>query len=474
MHENKYNGADKTAEVCMIWPTAAADQMGKLFEQCRITDRILATDGRIAGGAPLATRAGFVAEELHAETFNFDVILKGKNVKAFTDRYPNTPLSGNNPVNDIVVMQDGQQIHGSQLKYYKDGQSTANAFRDSRDGVAHYKDADSLLGPSDQIQDIKHAALRTELKNQETRPQVSEAANDVQNKVTDRLHHDGVESKPLTKNDAELIAKNGDDGKGVHRKIQNQYKNASTLQQTIKAAGAAAIVTTVIAGTINSISCLNKVNTGEMTVEEATLYILKNTVIAAGDSALKAASATAAVSITARSLPELFKGSVLQSSLTSGAVAGTAICAVDIVQCLVLVAAGKMTMAELETRTGKNIFQTGSGVVGASIGAAIGAPAGPVGSMIGAMVGGMITSVATTVAIENHIDKPFREIMDNTKSLIHAETIMNNSVKYIEQSQYMFEDFKVGCAISEHNFDLQMAQARKNIDDIWYKLSRLK
>ncbi len=474
MKEDKYLGAEKTAEVCMIWPTSAANQMGQIVDQCRLTDHILGTDGRIAGNAPLASRAGFVAEEIHSETFNLDAILKDKNVKAFTDRYPNSPLSGNNPTNDIVIMQDGRQVQGAQLKYYKDGQTTANAFRESRDGLPHYKETDSMVGPSDQLQDIKDAARRTELKNQETRPQVAEAARDIQEKATDRLRQDGVESKTLTKKQAEALAKGNDDAKGAHRKIQNQYKNASTLQQATRAAGSAAVVTSVIAGTINTVSCLDKVKKGKMTPEDAVLYILKNTAIAAGDSALKAASAATAVSLTTRALPELFKGAMLQSSFATGAVAGTAICAVDLVQCLVMAAAGKMTMTELETRTGKNAFQTGAGVIGSSIGAVLGAPAGPIGSLIGAMIGGMITSVAMTIAIENHIEKPFREIMDNTKSLVQAENIMKNSVEYMAQAESMFEDFKIGLFLSEQDFNKSMTQLQKKREVNWEKINLLK
>lgn len=474
MSENKYSGAEKAAEVCTIWPTAAAAQMGKMVEQCRITDTILSVDGRIAGGASVATRAGFVAEEIHAETFNLDAILKGKNLKAFTDRYKNSPLSGNNPVNDIVIMKDGQQVHSAQLKYRATGEQTANDFRESRDGVHRYKDADSLVTASDKIESTKEALRRTELNYKESRPQVSEDARIVQKKVSDRLTKDGVESKPLSKKEAEIITKANEDGKKVHRKIQNKYKNASTLQQTARAAGSAAVVTSVIAGTINTIDCLNKVKKGEMTADEATFYILKNTAIAAGDSALKAASATAAVSLTVRTLPELFKGSMLQSSLVTGAVAGTTICAVDLVQCLVLVAAGKMTIAQLEERTGKNIFQTGAGVLGSSIGAALGAPAGPVGSLIGGLVGGMITSVAMTVAIENHIEKPYKELLDNTQSLVQAEMVMNNSVQYIEQAQLAFEHFKVGSAISEYDFRKQMDIVRKNGELMWGKINNLK
>ena len=56
MSDEKYGGAEKAAEVCSIWPAAAADQMGKMVQQCNLTDNILATDGRIAGNGILASR----------------------------------------------------------------------------------------------------------------------------------------------------------------------------------------------------------------------------------------------------------------------------------------------------------------------------------------------------------------------------------------------------------------------------------
>lgn len=473
--ENKYSGAEKTAEVCMIWPQAAANQMGKIVDQCRLTDAIMATDARISGGAPLATRAGFVAEELHAETFNLDAILNDKDVRAFTDRYSNSPLGTNDPVNDIAIVKDGQQVQGAQLKYYKTGQKTANAFREyGSDGKPHYQETDSMVCPSDQLSDVKDAAHKTEIKNQETRPQVSEAAKEVQKKVTDRLKEDGVESRPVTKKEAETIAKGGDEGKGAHRKIQNKYKNASTIQQTAKAAAGAAALTTVIAGTINTISCLCKVNKGEMAPAEAVKYILKNTAIAASDSALKAAGATAAVSLTARSLPELFAGSALRANFATGAVGGAAVCAIDLVECLVMVAAGRMSWKELETRTGKNLFQTGSGVVGATIGGTLGSVAGPIGTMAGAMIGGMITSVATTVAIENHIEKPFRETMANMQSLKDIETIMSNAIAYLNSGSEAMDAFKIGLFVSERDFAKGMSRIRQKRESVKVLVRNLK
>ena len=454
MREEINSRIEKSAEVCPIWSMSAANEMGKIVDKCRNSDLLLTKI--ISTGNSIPQKAGKVAEALHTETFNLDAILKDKEVRAFTDQCSASPLPRNHPVNDIVVMREGEKVHSAQLKYYQNGKDTAKEFWELKNGVAKYKEADSLIGPSGQLDEIKAHARREELRNQEIRSDVSDAARDVREKATDRLNYEGVESRPLSKKEAEVISNGDENGKGAHRKIQNQYKNQSTVQQSLTAAKSAAIITTVIAGTINTVSCLNKVQKGEMSTGDAVSYILKNTAIAASDTALKASAGTAAVSLTARAIPEFFTGSMLQSTLSSGSVAGAAICAVDLVECLVMVAAGKMTLSELETRSGKNLFQTATGVSGASIGAAIGVPAGPAGILIGSLVGGLITSVATTVAIENHIEKSFRETMDNTARLVRSEQIMLNSIYYFQQSQDFFAEFRVGCARSEQNFAKQM------------------
>lgn len=473
---SEYKGAEKTAEVCMIWPTAAADQMGKIIEQCNLTDRLVESSKHIVGKGSLASSAGFAAEEITAETFNLDAILKGKSVRAFTDACENSPIPTHDPVRDVVVMDNGQQVKTAQLKFYKTAERTEKAFRDIRGGEGHYNEVDQMVAPADQLDGVRDAARIDELKNQGRRPDVADAARQIQGKATDRVSHEGVESRPLTKAEAEQIAKEAKSGeeKGAHSKIQDAYKNKSTLQQTAKAAAGAAVVTTVIAGTINTISCLNKVQKGEMTTSDAMKYILKNTAIAASDSALKAAGATAAVSLTARSLPEMFAGTALQTNLATGAVGGAAICAIDLAECLVLVAAGKLTMKQLEERTGKNVFQTGAGVIGASVGASIGVVAGPVGSMVGAMIGGMITSVAATVAIENHIEKPFKETMANTQSLVESGEVMKNAVEFLSVATVAMDNFRIGLHRSEQEFNAGSNRNRRKIASNWAKINALK
>ena len=173
-------------------------------------------------------------------------------------------------------------------------------------------------------------------------------------------------------------------------------------------------------------------------------------------------------------MPELFAGSALRANFATGAVGGAAVCAIDLVECLVMVAAGRMSWKELETRTGKNLFQTGSSVVGATIGGTLGSVAGPIGTMAGAMIGGMITSVATTVAIENHIEKPFRETMANMQSLKDIETIMSNAIAYLNSGSEAMDAFKIGLFVSERDFAKGMSRIRQKRESVKVLVRNLK
>jgi hypothetical protein len=241
----------------------------------------------------------------------------------------------------------------------------------------------------------------------------------------------------------------------VHERMQNSYLNKATLQQSMRAAGSAAVITAVTAGCINTFQCIRQLRNGEITAEEAATRVLRDTAIAAGDSALKAGVATASVSMTVRALPQLFAGSAFQTSLATGTVAGAAICAVDLVQCIVLFAAGKMTRDELETRTGKNVLQTGAAVAGASVGGAIGALGGPAGALVGSLVGGMITSLAMNVALDNHVEKQFRLTLDATQQVVGNGIAAHDALKYLHLSQTFYADFEKGLMLSERQFTHQ-------------------
>ena len=471
MNNERMKAITQSVSACPIWSIQATEKISLMIGDINQANSIL---GNISATAQNdAIKGGFAAEVFHSESFNLDAILKDKDVRAFTDGFAKTPLQRNHPIHDIVVMKDGKQVLGAQLKYFKDADATQKAFRSSKDGVHHYDKSDLYVGPSDQIEGIKASEQKDALKNQQTRPEVSRAAEKVSDNLGRQVDVDGVQSTPLSKREAEQLGTSTEKGKDFHENMQNGYLDKVTMQQSMRAAGSAAVITAVTAGCINSFQCIKQVRDGEITAEQAALRILRDTVIAAGDSALKAGAATASVSMAARSLPGLFSGSAFQSSLASGSIGGAAICAVDAVQCIVLFAAGKMTLKELETRTGKNVIQTGAAVVGAAVGASIGALGGPVGALIGSLVGGMITSLAMTIALDNHVEKKFRLTLAATEQVVSNGVTVHESLKYLHLSQEYYAQFHKGLYLSERHFSHQVKTMQAQSGRLTSKINNL-
>lgn len=450
MDKERKRAITQSVSLCPIWTVEASAKAGRMLAEIGQANAILTKVSSAAQNA--AIKGGFAAETWHAESFNLDAILKDKDVRAFTDNFTNTPLTRNDMTHDIVVMRGDDQLLGAQLKYYKNADATQKAFRSTKDGVHSYKDSDLFLGPSDQIEGVRLSAHRDVLKNQQTRPEVSQAAEKVRDNTGGQLDVDGVQSTPLSKREAEHLGSATKTGKELHENMQTGYLNKATLQQSAYAAGSAAIITTVVAGSINTFQYIQQVKNGQITAEQATLQILQNTVIAAGDSALKAGVANASVSITARSMPGLFTGTLFQRSLANGGVAGAAVCAVDLVQCLIMFSAGKMTLQEMETRTGKNLFQTGAGVAGAAVGATVGAIGGPIGALVGSLIGGLITTLAMNIALDNHIEREFQLTLASTEQVVGSAIGMHEALEYLQVSQQFYADFHQGLYLSEHHF----------------------
>ncbi len=471
MADNASETVPAAVAICPIWTGAAAEKVGQMIQQIDQSNTLLQCIASTSQSN--AIKGGFAAETWHAETFNLDAILKDKDIRAFTDNFCNTPLPRNHRTHDIVVMKQDEQLLGAQLKYFKDADATQKAFRSSKGGVHRYHESDLFLGPSDQIDGIRQSAQRDALRNQQTRPSVSEAAAKVRDKTSGNLDVDGVQSTPLSKRNAEQLGAGTDTAKVEHQQLLDGYLDQATLQQSMRAAGSAALVTTVIAGSINTFQHLQHVRDGKITTEQAVQRILQNTVIAAGDAALKAGSATASVALATRAMPGLFTGPGFSSVLARGGTAGAAVCAVDLVQCLVMVGVGRMTLAELETRTGTNILQTSAGVVGASIGATLGMVGGPPGGIVGGIVGGLIASMAMTIAVDNHVEKNFRLVLDETRQVVANGLSMQESLELLHESQLFYAEFHKGLVLSERHFATQLSTLQAQSRQLRKKLNNL-
>lgn len=471
MNNERTKAVNQSVSLCPIWPMQTAEKIGQMIGEIHQANGVMTKISLTAQNS--AIKGGFAAETWHAESFNLEAILKDKDVRAFTDNFANTPLPRNDMTHDIVVMKGDEQLLGAQLKFFKDADATQKAFRSSKDGVHRYQDSDLFLGPSDQIEGIKFSAHKDALKNQQTRPEVAQAAEKVRDNTAGRLDVEGVQSTPLSKRESEHVGAGSKAGEELHENMQNGYLNKATFQQSIRAAGSAAVITTVIAGSINTFQYIKQVRDGKIDPEQAALRILQNTAIAAGDAALKAGVASASVGIAVRALPGLFTGTVFRRTFATGAVAGAAVCAVDVVQCMVLFAAGRMSLEELETRTGKNLFQTGAGVSGAAVGAAVGALGGPVGTLVGSLVGGMITTLAMNIALDNHIEKTFMLTLTATEQIVSNGIVVHEALEYLNVSQKYYADFQKGLYLSERHFAGQIKTMHAQSARLKYKIDNL-
>ncbi len=162
--ENEYEKAfSRLGAIQPIFPVNAKVEMAKMVEQIFKTDDNLAKI--INSNWSKDVKAGFAAEEMLKETRNLNAILQGKESRAFTSRDPEwngTGLKGNDPVVDIAgIDKNGNVVYKAQSKFYKTAEETAKQMREVKDGVPKYQNADSLIGPEEQISDIIRESDKT-------------------------------------------------------------------------------------------------------------------------------------------------------------------------------------------------------------------------------------------------------------------------------------------------------------------------
>ena len=97
------------------WPESSRQQMMAMVENIAKSNEHIQ---KIIGyGSPIPSKAGFVAEEMHAETFNLESILQGKTARALTDRYQewgHHGLKGNEPTVDVAIVDKDHIVHRAQ------------------------------------------------------------------------------------------------------------------------------------------------------------------------------------------------------------------------------------------------------------------------------------------------------------------------------------------------------------------------
>lgn len=455
-----------------VFPAAARLEMARMVEQVALSDANVARIVATRQSVPI--KAGFIAEEFHAGTFSIDAIRKDKPFRAMTehhDGWKDLGLRSNDPGTDIGVRgEDGALLHRSQSKYCGTAKDSSTAARRTDpDGRHHYGEEDSILFSSDQLPGVKRDSRRAELKNKGTRPDQARAARNVRRKASDRLEHGGASSTPLSSRDAKRIARDGRAGRRVREEAQAAPQTASTLQSMGRAAAGAAAISAVASGALNTLACLRQVRDGRMTESDAVLKIMGETAAAATDSALKAAAATGAESALVRygsreAAKSLAKQGLRGLARTNAVTVGV-VCAIDAIKDLVSVASGKMDGRTFADRNSKNLVQTSAGVWGASVAAAA-CPSGglavgglALGPIAAGVAGAAIVGMAVDFAVENHIERPYRELLENTERTRESARLFREAARDVLEGQAAFTAFLGETARKDAEFDVAVAGA---------------
>ena len=317
---NRDKAITQAAHLHPMFGDNARQQMAQMVETIARSNEHI--DAILSTNQNAAVKGGFIAEEYHAETFNLDAALKGDKAKAYTDRYEEwNKLEWNgeklckNDVPDIVVSRDGKVTKTTQSKYYDTAENTASQMSQTKDGKVKYEKVDDLLGPTEHVNTqykkvpgetepvatttIKeHAEAKAEaLKAQKGDKNQIEAYKQTAKKATDKVEDGKSSSKALSKEDADKL---GSGDRSKLKDIESEYQTKSTLQQMGNAAVGAAAMSAVVSGSMNTLRYIQKAGSVELTVEEATIKIVGETVAAAADSAVKASATAGAHSLIVR------------------------------------------------------------------------------------------------------------------------------------------------------------------------------
>lgn len=232
----------------------------------RIMTSVTAKSGNLTNQS-LDVQQGFTAEAHHVGSFNIEAAAKGQlNHNATLD-----VGQVNDPVADIRVNTPSGS-HDYQVKFYKDGDSTAAALSPKK------YDTVGKVVPKDQVQDVKDAASKRAAKAEGNRPEVADSYKDTADKATDKISSNddqNIQSTGLNRKgegSAEELAKEAKEkGEGPDYKETARVRAEFNGMQYRNAAksGALSGATFAAAGELYGILSSNEPMTKERCMEAA-------------------------------------------------------------------------------------------------------------------------------------------------------------------------------------------------------------
>ena len=318
----------------------------------QLLDTITTKSGEISQATHLD---GFIAEEMHAQTFNMNAAALGSEYRAEVLK-PNGAGYAKNSVDIVIKDRAGKTVRRYQSKYGKDAATTARMF-DKGD----YRGQRSLV-PEDQSSEI------------------------VRKHSTTLEAPDGTQSEPLSRLRARQLQEEAQSGKW-NDKNWNDYKTADVLRGVAKnAAKAGAMGCAVGAGFELARQCFgNEEFDGEKVVQEG----LKT----GADFGVKSAVAGGLKVASEKGLISLIPKGTSTNALTAIAYVG-----IENVKVLSRVASGELSVEEGVEQSAEVSASTLIGLKGSAMGAAKGAAVlaflGPIGAAVGGFAGGIVGYMA--------------------------------------------------------------------------------
>ncbi|WP_418240673.1 hypothetical protein [Ellagibacter isourolithinifaciens] len=354
-------------------------------------------------GRPLASLAGFIAEEMHAGTFNINSAIAGDAERAFIP-----------PANDFASADVASTVSDAvraQLKYYGDASHSAKhqaiTFLESaKSGKVSAEEVLRVLAadpndpiykgmqrviPSDQLEDAREFLERMIATEGLRRPEQAERYKETLEQLSDRFTGaNGITSNPLDLKTAKELAEDVRTGRLDHSKygltldelvsIEDIAKNATKAGLSAAAVSAVLTLAPAIVAAIQ-----HKIERGEFDVDELS-KAGKETASAAVQGFITGAVSAAVVDAMKRGLlgEEMAQAEV-------GAVAAVAVVALRIAKSAASYARGNITEQELVVSIARDSFvaacSIGTGLLANSV-----LPV--VGYLLGSFVGSVVGSVS--------------------------------------------------------------------------------
>lgn len=280
----------------------ATDQMGNIHNlnsleaedakwdsvsQCwKETNDLLSDLTKRYGTVEVDSLKGRYAEVFHSGTFNIDAASKNLSERA---NYIDSNLPNGPDINGTW----GEKI---QSKYYKTAKDSFDQQMRGAGGKSDYEGQTRLV-PADQLDEARDFASNKIQRELNKRPDVADRAKEAGDKLTDRVQHNGAESKPLEESEAKNWAKEAKKGHIKEIERPEVIKWQSQAKEAFESAGEAALLSVVISSTPTLLKGAKQIWTdpnysGDQFVSELKSDFLENGIQRGGDTFLKSSLAS--------------------------------------------------------------------------------------------------------------------------------------------------------------------------------------